>query len=120
MKNNLKELRKEKKLSQQEVAKKLNVGQKTYSNYENGITEPNIETLIQMSKLFNITIDNLIKKYLNIDNQNQTPFFQEELIELIKELNQIECAKVEAYIYGLKAGKEEYQQQKLSNQNKGT
>jgi len=31
----------------------------------------------------------------------------------------VECAKVEAYVYGLLAGKEEYQQEKEINKLKG-
>lgn len=118
--NNLESLRKKYGLSQKDIANKLNISQGSYSNYENEKREPDIKTLIKLSEIYNTSIDNLVKNNLDITNKNQHPFFQEELIELIKELNQIECAKVEAYIYGLKAGKEEYQQQKLSNQNKGT
>ena len=54
------ELRAEKNLSQRELAKKLNVSQGTYNNWENGKTEPSIEDLIEISKLFKVSVDYLV------------------------------------------------------------
>ena len=56
----LKELRKDNNLSQKQLAEKLCISQQTYSDYENGKTEPTIETLISISKLFNVTIEYLL------------------------------------------------------------
>ncbi|MBQ4077654.1 helix-turn-helix transcriptional regulator, partial [bacterium] len=41
----LKELRKEKKLSQEQIAKILSVTQRTYGGYELETSEPSIQTL---------------------------------------------------------------------------
>ena len=57
----LKSLRLKHKLTQTELGKKLYVSRRTISNYEKGEFEPNIQTLIEMSKLFNIPIDELLK-----------------------------------------------------------
>lgn len=54
------ELRTEKELSQREVAKKLFVSQGTYNNWKNGKTQPSIEQLILLSKLFDVSIDYII------------------------------------------------------------
>lgn len=54
------ELRMEQNLSQRELAKKLNISQGTYNNWENGKTEPSIEDLIEISKLFKVSVDYLI------------------------------------------------------------
>ncbi len=56
----LKEFRKMKKLSQQQVADKIGINQKTYSNYENGQAEPSIEKLIKLARLFGVSVDTLI------------------------------------------------------------
>ncbi len=56
---NLKLIRQKHNLTQKEVAKKLNVGIATYQNYESGKYEPNLQTLKNMSKLFNVSIDYL-------------------------------------------------------------
>lgn len=54
----LKELRG--RISQNELAEKLNLKQKTISNYENGETEPDIETLKKISQFFRVSIDELV------------------------------------------------------------
>ena len=54
----LKELRGE--LSQEKYAKIFGLTQRTYSNYETGIREPDIETLIKIANYHNISVDYLI------------------------------------------------------------
>ena len=54
------ELRTEKNLSQREVAKQLYISQGTYNNWENGKTQPSIEQLIALSKLFDVSIDYMV------------------------------------------------------------
>lgn len=56
----LKELRKQKNLTQAEVAKKLNVAISTYSGYELETSEPSIIMLKKLSKLYNVPVDYLI------------------------------------------------------------
>ena len=110
--NNLKEIRKQLGLTQQEVAKRLGVVQKTYSNYENETTEPSIEMLIKLSEMFHTSIDNLINENVDkIDVNNLMPY-QKELIDLISQANQVECAKIQAYTLGLFEGKKEYERKK--------
>ncbi len=59
--NNIKILRKRKSRTQDEVAVALNLKRSTLSGYENGIAQPDIETLISFSSYFNISIDTLLK-----------------------------------------------------------
>ena len=54
-------LRKYQHLTQSEVAKELNVNQRTYSQYEIGATEPNFETLKKMANFFDVSIDYLLE-----------------------------------------------------------
>jgi transcriptional regulator with XRE-family HTH domain len=56
----LKESRKNKKLTQSEVAKKLEIATSTYSNYEQGTRFPDKETLIKLSKFYEVSIDYLL------------------------------------------------------------
>jgi transcriptional regulator with XRE-family HTH domain len=62
--NNLKLLRKRKGESQEETATNLGLTRSSYSGYENGVAEPNLETLINCSEYFDISVDKLIKKNL--------------------------------------------------------
>ena len=54
------ELRKEKGFSQEELAEKLNVARQTISKWENGTTNPDTNNLIELSKIFEISIDELV------------------------------------------------------------
>lgn len=56
----LKELRKEFGYKQQDLAQALDVSQQTIAKWENGKSEPNISTLIKLSKVFNCLVDDLI------------------------------------------------------------
>ena len=57
----LRELRKEKGLSQTQLANELGMIKQTYSNYENEKREPNIATLIKLADYFDVSVDYLIR-----------------------------------------------------------
>ena len=65
-------LRKEMGLSQEELGNKLNVARQTVSKCELGETTPEMDKLIKMSEIFNITLDELIKDKNNDENINNT------------------------------------------------
>lgn len=68
---NLKLLRKRRKISQEELATELNLTRSSYSGYENGVAEPNLENLIRFSEYFNISLDKLVKVDLNKLSENE-------------------------------------------------
>lgn len=51
------EARKENKLSQREAAEKLKISKSTIASYETGRTQPDLETLGKLSKLYYHTVD---------------------------------------------------------------
>ena len=57
---NLKRLRKEHQYTQENVAEKINVSRQSIAKWENGESTPDIDTLIKLSKLYNVTLDNLV------------------------------------------------------------
>lgn len=57
---NIKMLRKQKQLTQKELADMLGYGYTAISNYENGRNEPSIKDLIKISDIFGISVDELI------------------------------------------------------------
>ena len=50
-------LREENGLTQEELAKQLNLTSRTLQNYEYGVSEPKFETIKKLSKFFNVDID---------------------------------------------------------------
>lgn len=59
----IKELRKEKKATQQEIANLLGITRGAYANIENGRREPDIETLIKLADYFHVSVDYLLDRY---------------------------------------------------------
>lgn len=60
MENKIKQYRKLKNITQEEMAALLNVTRQSYINYESGETEPSFETLKKISKILNVSIDTLL------------------------------------------------------------
>ncbi len=52
-------LRKNAKLTQEQFGELLGINGKSVSKWERGITNPSISTLIKISKIFNVSIDEL-------------------------------------------------------------
>lgn len=59
-KENLKKLRKEKNISQEQLAKKLNISRQAISKWESGKAYPDIDNLILLRNIFNVSLDELI------------------------------------------------------------
>ena len=98
----IKDFREDNDLSQMEVAKYLNIPRSTYGHYETGNSKIPLETIIQLSKLYKITPNDLLgfssdfagtdiskahklfdliqKEHINIDKLI-------EIIKLIKDIN---------------------------------
>lgn len=59
--NKIKYYRNEKELSQEELAERVYVSRQTISNWENNKSYPDINSIVLLSEIFEISIDNLIK-----------------------------------------------------------
>lgn len=58
-------IRKENNYTQETIANKLNVTAQAVSKWGNDITSPDIDTLIKLADIFNITIDELVGRTSN-------------------------------------------------------
>ena len=56
----LQNLEREKNITQEELAKNINVSPKTISSYENNRNLPNIETLILLSQELDVSINDIL------------------------------------------------------------
>ncbi len=59
---NISFFRKESKITQEELAEKLNVSRQTVSRWENDSALPDVETLIKLCELFDCDMDTLVRK----------------------------------------------------------
>lgn len=80
----LRELRKERKLTQDQVARRLNLSKTTISGYENNVKTPSLDVLVQLSVFYNVTADYLLglenRKMLYIDGLTDR---QQEILSLL-------------------------------------
>lgn len=66
----LKSLRTQYNMSQQDVSNKLNINRSTYARYESSSTQPDFDTLIKLADLYNVSIDYILGRNIDIDIQN--------------------------------------------------
>lgn len=86
---NLANLRKNKKITQTELAEEFGYSDKAISKWENGDTLPDIQTLYQLCEFYNVTLDFLVseqsfdEKIKYINHLNKRVIINNSLIELL-------------------------------------
>lgn len=96
----LKELRKENKKTQEEIAKFLQVAQRTYGGYELGTSEPTIDTLCKLADYYGVTVDYLIGR----DFANEFGYLSEtekNMLKGFRQLNQMNQYRLLGEIQGM-------------------
>lgn len=79
----IKEKRKEKKITQSELAEKLNVTDRAISKWENGICMPDSGIIPELCEILNITINDLFSGE-TVDVKNKEKKLEENLLDMIK------------------------------------
>ncbi|MBR2850998.1 MAG: helix-turn-helix transcriptional regulator [Anaerotignum sp.] len=99
----LKNLREERKISQQKLAIELNVSQASISKYEKGLAEPDIPMLCTIAEFFHVSVDYLIGRTSTRNNLSAIPLNDREqaLLQHFNALTENQKEKVEMYILGL-------------------
>ncbi len=59
---NLKKIRKDNNLSQEDLAEKLNVSRQSVSKWESGVAYPEMDKVLELCKLFDLNIDELLNQ----------------------------------------------------------
>ena len=100
----IKELREKEPLTQAEFAKKIGVSQSTVAAWELGTREPNIETLIKLSRYFNTSVDYLVgNNFSEIEKKYQPKSgYEREIIKLFNLLEphyQVQILEYTQYFY---------------------
>lgn len=81
--NRLYQLRKQKGLSQEELANRLNVSRQTVSKWEVGDSTPDMEKLVAISDLFDVSLDKLV---MGKEDEPQNPTAtKSELVTVLNE-----------------------------------
>lgn len=69
---NFRKFRKKRRLSQQEVAQKLGIHQSNISDWENDVSRPEYEKLIELAEIYEVTLYDL----LGLPNPNAESFWK--------------------------------------------
>lgn len=82
---NLKNLRLNHKMSQEELGKHIGVSKVSISGYESGNRTPDVDTLISIADVFNVSLDSLCGR--KIDHSEHATYTLGERIKHLRELN---------------------------------
>ena len=83
--NRLRWLRKHFGYSQATLAEKLSLSRMTYTQYESGHREPNLETLLRLAQMYHVSIDFL----LGVSNLSHLPELSPQESYLISQLGRL-------------------------------
>ena len=67
------ELRKKSGMSQEELAEKLGVSRQSISKWEGAQSTPDLNRILQLSEIFGVTTDSLLKDTVELPSDNSTP-----------------------------------------------
>ena len=109
--NKLHQLRSSTGFTQQEIAKQLRVDRSTYSNYERAITEPDVNTLVKLAKIFGVDANELLAggdDFSKVAEPAGVPVYslskdEKSIIIRYRMLNNDEKKAVSEYIDGFQA-----------------
>ena len=94
--NFLKELRKEKGITQEEFAEKLDVSGRTVSRWETGVNMPDISLLIEISEFFDVSIPEII------NGERKSEIMNEEVKEVAEKLSDYANTEKETIIRNIR------------------
>ena len=79
--DNLKKIRKDNNLSQEQLAEKLGVSRQSVSKWESGLSYPEMDKVLQICQLFNLNINELINEgyYVSFDSNGNITKFEERV-----------------------------------------
>ena len=83
----LKTLRKQKRLTQRELADALHISQTSVSKYERGESEPDLEMVVLMADYFGVTVDYLL------GSEEETEEYPEMYFSFLKGAKELDLSK---------------------------
>lgn len=81
--NQIHQLRKLSGMTQEQMAEKLNVSRQTISKWESGATMPDLESMVQICRMFQLSLDELLLK----EEENLTKGNEKITLEDLMEIN---------------------------------
>ena len=85
----LRKLRTKKKITQEELGRKVNVTKVSISGYENGNRNPDTDTLQKLADYFNVSTDYLLGRTDNLDGNSIPELTKKDEKDIAKDLEDI-------------------------------
>ena len=101
LKDNLKTLRKNKGLSQEELSVKLNVVRQTVSKWEQGLSVPDAEMLISISEVFDTPVSTILGENIDEQEKNNLKVISEKLEVINEQLSKKQKQKRKIFVNAL-------------------
>ena len=78
----IKQLRKFSGMTQEQLAEKLNISRQALSKWENGTSMPDVESVVRISMLFQISLEELLIKEEKYVEESKTQITLEDLTQI--------------------------------------
>lgn len=96
--------------SQKEMAEKIGIEYQNYNKYELGKNEPPIAILKKIADYFDVSLDFLLQRPHPHDLPMVATEQQRNIVNLVLQLDERNCDKVEYFIAGLLAGEQDHRE----------
>lgn len=81
--NKINQLRKLSGMTQEQLAEKLNVSRQTISKWESDSTSPDLESIVKISRIFHVSLDDLLKEgEAGVANKTDVQITLEDLMKI--------------------------------------
>ena len=81
--NKINQLRKLSGMTQEQLAEKLNVSRQTISKWESDSTSPDLESIVKISRIFHVSLDDLLKEgEAGVANKTDKQITLEDLMKI--------------------------------------
>lgn len=81
--NKINQLRKLSGMTQEQLAEKLNVSRQTISKWESDSTSPDLESIVKISRIFHVSLDDLLKEgEVGVANKTDEQITLEDLMKI--------------------------------------
>lgn len=81
--NKINQLRKLSGMTQEQLAEKLNVSRQTISKWESDSTSPDLESIVKISRIFHVSLDDLLKeREAGVANKTDEQITLEDLMKI--------------------------------------
>ena len=81
---NIKRLREERKLTQEQIAEKINVSFQAISSWERGEYNPETEKIIKLAEVFDVSISNIVEEKINVFKTKDAIYNWEHMATFVK------------------------------------